>query len=77
MAKKLSREDMKSFTIGAMALSTGGGGVRPKEEILDKAIDDAFDQGKEYRLVDVKEIPDNELVLSRIGTGGASGSSRS
>ncbi|MCW3979273.1 MAG: DUF917 family protein, partial [Candidatus Bathyarchaeota archaeon] len=71
MARKLDREDLKSFTIGAMALATGGGGVRPLEETVEKSVDDAFDQGKEFRLVTVDEIPDDEIVLSRLGTGGS------
>jgi len=70
MARTLKREDLLGFTIGAMALSTGGGGVRPLEERVEKMVDDAFDQGKEFQLVTVEEIPDDEIVLSGLGTGG-------
>lgn len=70
MVRVLSKEELLSFTPGAMALSTSGGGVRPKEETVEKMIDDAFDQGKKFRLASVNEIPDDELVLSGIGTGG-------
>jgi len=62
---------MKSWTIGAMALATGGGGVRPLEERTERMVDEAFDQGKKYTLVDVGEIPDDELVLTSLGTGGS------
>ena len=71
MTRNLSREDMKSWTIGAMALATGGGGVRPLEERAERMVDEAFDQGKKFTLVDVNEIPDDELVLTRLGTGGS------
>jgi hypothetical protein len=71
MTRELSREEMKSWTIGAMALATGGGGVRPLEERAERMVDEAFDQGKKFTLVDVNEIPDDELVLTRLGTGGS------
>ncbi len=70
MAKLLSRDDLLSFTPGAMALSTGGGGVRPLEERVEKMVDDSLEQGKKFRLVSVEEIPDDEIVLSGLGTGG-------
>lgn len=71
MARNLSREDLMSFTIGAMALSTGGGGVRPLEERIEKMVENALNQGKKFSLVTVDEIPDDELVLSSLGTGGS------
>jgi len=70
MARKLSREDLLSFTMGAMALATGGGGVRPLEEVEERMVDEALDQGKEFKLVNVEEIPDDSIVLSGLGTGG-------
>ena len=39
MAKILSREDLLSFTMGAMALATGGGGTRPLDEDVEKIVD--------------------------------------
>jgi DUF917 family protein len=62
---------MKSYTMGAMALATGGGGVRPLEENVERWVDDAFDQGKKYKLVSIDEIPEDEIVLSGLGTGGS------
>jgi len=70
MARKLSREDLLSFTRGAMALSTGGGGVRPLEETVERMVDDALARGNEFKLVTLKEVPDDEIVLSGLGTGG-------
>ena len=68
MPKNLSREDLKSYTIGAMSLATGGGGARPLEERVAGMVDEAFDQGKEFKLVSVDEIPDDQIVLAGIGT---------
>lgn len=70
MGRILSREDLLGFTPGAMALSTGGGGVRLLEENVEKWIDDALEQGKVFRLAELNEVPDDEIVLSGIGTGG-------
>ena len=56
MTRELSREEMKSWTIGAMALATGGGGVRPLAERAERMVDEAFDQGKKYELVDVIRV---------------------
>jgi len=70
MARILSREELLSFTIGAMALATGGGGVRPLEKNIEKMVDEALSQGKEFKLITLEEIPDDAVVLSAIGTGG-------
>jgi len=70
MARILSREDLLAIPRGGMALATGGGGVRPLEEVVEKMVDDALDQGKEFKLVTLEEIPDDVVVLSEIGTGG-------
>ena len=70
MARILSREDLLAIPRGGMALATGGGGVRPLEEVVEKMVDDALDQGKEFKLVTLEEIPDDVVVLSGIGTGG-------
>ncbi len=70
MGRILSREDLLGFTPGAMALSTGGGGVRLLEENVEKWIDDALEQGKVFKLAELSEVPDDQIVLSGIGTGG-------
>ncbi len=70
MTRTLSREEMLGFTMGAMALATGGGGVRPLEETVEKRVDDALDQGKKFKLAELKEVPDDAVVLSGIWTGG-------
>jgi DUF917 family protein len=70
MVRVLSREELLSYTPGAMALSTSGGGVRPLEENIEKMIDNSLDQGKKFTLASIEEIPDDELILSGIGTGG-------
>ena len=70
MSRILSREELLSFTMGAMALATGGGGIRPLEEAVEKMVDDALDRGKEFKLVELDEVPDDAVVLSGIWTGG-------
>ena len=70
MLRILSREDLLSFTIGAMALATGGGGVRPLDEAIEKMVDEALIRGKEFKLVSLDEIPDDGIVLSGLSTGG-------
>jgi DUF917 family protein len=70
MVKTLSREDLLNFTMGAMALATGGGGVRPLEEKVEQKVDEVLSQGKEFRLASLEEIPDDAIVLASIGTGG-------
>ena len=42
MGRILSREELLGFTPGAMALSTGGGGVRLLEENVEKLTEDNF-----------------------------------
>lgn len=70
MARILSREELLSFTRGAQALAAGGGGVRPLEEDIEKMVDEALAQGKEFKLITLEEIPDDAVVLSGILTGG-------
>jgi len=70
MARILTREDLLSYTRGAMALSTGGGGVRPLEENEERMVDEALAKGYEYKLVSLEDVPDDAVVLSRLGTGG-------
>ena len=70
MAKILSREDLLSFTIGAMALATGGGGTRPLDEAVEKMVGKAIAQGKEFKLVSLEEIPNDSIILSQLSTGG-------
>ena len=70
LARTLSRDELLSFTMGAMALATGGGGIRPVEEVIEKMVDDAMNQGKKFKLLDLHEIPDDVVVLSGVWTGG-------
>jgi len=70
MAKILSREDLLSFTMGAMALATGGGGTRPLDEDVEKIVDKTLAQGKEFKLISLEEIPDDSIIFSQLGTGG-------
>ncbi|MBA7485805.1 hypothetical protein ES707_21356 [subsurface metagenome] len=70
MARILSREELLSLTRGAQALATCGGGVRPLEKDVEKMVDEALAQGKEFKLITLEEIPDDAVVLSGILTGG-------
>jgi len=44
--------------------------VRPLEKDVEKMVDEALSQGKEFKLITLEEIPDDVIVLSAIPTGG-------
>ncbi|MGB9778173.1 MAG: DUF917 domain-containing protein [Candidatus Bathyarchaeales archaeon] len=65
---KLDEQQIEDLLVGAKILGTGGGGeiewVRP-------LIQEVFDKGKEFVLVDPKEAPDDEIIViaGRVGGG--------
>ena len=64
---KLDKQQIEDLLVGAKILGTGGGGeiewVRP-------LIEEVFDKGKEFVLVDPNEVPDDELVVMAARLGG-------
>lgn len=57
--KKLSRQDLYDILYGCTILGTGGGGDLKKGLSL---IDKALDNGKEFNLVNLEEVPDDALI---------------
>lgn len=64
--KKLNKQDLHDVLLGAAIVGTGGGGsLEYGIEIIDKALDD----GCEFTLADLDEIPDDALVGTPYGCG--------
>ncbi len=68
--KILTKDDIMDYTIGSTVLSTGGGGVAPSLEAVGKMVDRVHDAGHKIKLIDLDEVPDDEIIFSHIGTGG-------
>ena len=68
--KLLTKEDVLDYQLGCTTLSTGGGGVAPSLESVEKMVDSVLDAGHKLRFIDLKEIPDDAIVFSDCGTGG-------
>lgn len=66
----LKKEDILDYSIGSTVLSTGGGGVAPSLERVGAMVDRVHDAGKEIRLIELDEVPDDAIVFSHVGTGG-------
>ena len=66
----LTKDDVMDYTIGSTVLSTGGGGVSPSLEAVGKMVDGVHDAGHKIKLIDLDEVPDDEIIFSHIGTGG-------
>lgn len=59
--RNLSKQDLHDILKGCTILGTGGGGsLEEGLELVDKALAD----GKEFKLVDLDEVPDEGLVIS-------------
>lgn len=59
--RKLDRRELDDILLGCTILGTGGGGELDEGQGL---IDDALAKGKEFRLVDLDEAPDDALVCT-------------
>lgn len=68
--KILTKDDIMDYTIGSTVLSTGGGGVSPSLEAVGRMVDGVHDAGHKIKLIDLDEVPDDEIIFSHIGTGG-------
>lgn len=66
----LTKTDLSDFVTGATVLATGGGGIAPSTERLDRALSRVYDQGLECRLIEPGDVPDDALVFMSSGVGG-------
>lgn len=67
--KKLNRQDLHDILLGAAIVGTGGGGsLKFGIELVDKALDD----GCEFLLAELDEIPDDALIGTPYGCGSIS-----
>ena len=64
--KKLNKQDLHDILLGAAIVGTGGGGSLT-EGI--KLVDKAYDEGCEFILAEVNEIPDDALIGSPYNCG--------
>jgi len=65
--KVLSRENMLDYVGGAVILGCGGGG---SAEGGRRMIAEAFDGGYEFRLADLTELPEDDILCIVAGVGG-------
>jgi DUF917 family protein len=65
---KLNREQIDDLIVGAKIFGTGGGG---EVEGVIPLIQEVFDKGKDFVLIDPYEVPDNEIcvIVGRVGGG--------
>ena len=68
--KILTKDDVLDYQLACTTLSTGGGGVAPSLEAVGRMVDAVLDEGHKFKLVDLDEVPDDEIVFSACGTGG-------
>lgn len=64
--KKLNRQDLHDILLGAAIVGTGGGGSLT-EGI--KLVDKALEEGHEFLLAEIDEIPDDALIGTPYGCG--------
>jgi len=68
--KYVDKQDVWALIMGAAALATGGGASAPTYEQFCEATDPVFEQGFKPRLIDPKELKDDDLVFMDVGCGG-------
>lgn len=68
--KDLKKEDVWALIVGAAALATGGGGAAPTYEAFCERTEPIYEQGYKPRLIDPKELNDDDLVFMDVGCGG-------
>ena len=66
----LTKEDILDYMLACTTLSTGGGGVAPTLEAVEKLVDETLDGGHELKLIGLDEVPDDAVIFSACGTGG-------
>ena len=67
---KLEKNDIWALVLGAGALSTGGGMSVPTYEQFSKNTDPILDQGYEPKLIDPKDLKDDDIIFMDVGCGG-------
>jgi len=65
--RKLSEIEIEAFLDGAEILGTGGGGGRQWADVMLKIM---REKGKEIKIVDPKEVPEDALIVGSAGVGG-------
>ena len=65
--KTLTKQDMLDYVTGAVILGCGGGGGADWGITM---IEDAFEKDLEFKLVDISEIEDTEMLCILAGVGG-------
>jgi DUF917 family protein len=68
--KYLTVEDVLDYQLGCTTLSTGGGGVAPSLEAVEKMVKEVLDEGHKPKFISLDEVPDDAIVSSDCGTGG-------
>jgi len=68
--KDLDKEDMWALILGAAALATGGGDSALTYEEFNELVDPVLEQGFKPRLIDPKEIKDNDWIFMNVECGG-------
>ena len=67
---KLEKQDIWALILGAGALATGGGASVPAYEQFSKNTDEVLEQGFEPKLIDPKDLKDDDIVFMDVGCGG-------
>ena len=70
MIKKLNKQDIWCLIYGAAALATGGGGSAPTYEEFSHQADPILNKGYEAKLIDPKDLSDEDYVFMNVGCGG-------
>ncbi len=70
MTKILKPQELKDLIIGAPALTTGGGGVAPSNETVEKMVAEVVEKGGACKLIDPKELPNDSTIFYGCGAGG-------
>ena len=68
--RNLTKEDVLDYQLACTTLSTGGGGVAPSLEAVEKMVDEVLNGGHTLTLVSLDEVPNDAIIFSDCGTGG-------
>lgn len=67
---KLEKQDIWALILGAGALATGGGASVPTYEQFSNGADPILEKGFEPKLIDPKDLKDDDIVFMDVGCGG-------
>ena len=68
--KELNKQDIWALILGAAAIATGGGGSAPSYEQFSATIDPILNEGHTPKLIDPKELKNDDLIFMDVGCGG-------